>query len=227
MFEDEQNQGEPTVDIFAGTDPAAETQGVPGQPPGPGSGEPLPEIQESKPASKKLVLVAIVVVLVVVVLIAVLVGFWLVRRGEEPVTPTQPVVTTPVVPELLEFSTEPVIAEPEIEPEPIDTDGDGLTDAEEISLGTSPIVADSDDDGLSDFEEVRTWLTDPLLADTDGDGFNDGDEVAGGFDPKRGGGAKLLEDLGGTVGEGDGEALTEDGEAIEEGDEEQDLFPTT
>ncbi len=43
---------------------------------------------------------------------------------------------------------------------PLDTDGDGLTDAEELALGT-----------------------DPLMSDTDGGGVNDGDELANGTDP--------------------------------------------
>ena len=29
----------------------------------------------------------------------------------------------------------------------IDTDGDGLTDAEELELGTDPLIADTDGDG--------------------------------------------------------------------------------
>ncbi|MEM9649526.1 MAG: gliding motility-associated C-terminal domain-containing protein, partial [Bacteroidota bacterium] len=36
----------------------------------------------------------------------------------------------------------------------VDSDGDGLTDGEELSLGTSPNDADTDDDGLTDGEEV-------------------------------------------------------------------------
>jgi len=36
---------------------------------------------------------------------------------------------------------------------------------------------DTDGDGLSDADESYSWDTDPQLADTDGDGFNDGDEV--------------------------------------------------
>ena len=48
------------------------------------------------------------------------------------------------------------------EPEPtIDTDGDGLTDAEETALGTDPNVADTDGDGFSDGQEVAA-KTDPL-----------------------------------------------------------------
>ncbi|MGC6503828.1 MAG: FecR domain-containing protein [Parvibaculales bacterium] len=54
-----------------------------------------------------------------------------------------------------------------------DDDNDGLSDEEEIELGTSPVVADTDDDGLSDFAEA-TWLTNPLNPDTDEDGIVDG-----------------------------------------------------
>jgi hypothetical protein len=45
-----------------------------------------------------------------------------------------------------------------------DTDGDGLTDEEEINLyGTSPYLADTDGDGVSDREEIERG-TDPLCA---------------------------------------------------------------
>ncbi len=58
-----------------------------------------------------------------------------------------------------------------------DDDEDGLTNAQEARLGTDPNVADTDGDGLSDGEEVRRYRTDPLRGDTDGDGLSDGDEV--------------------------------------------------
>lgn len=64
-----------------------------------------------------------------------------------------------------------------------DCDGDGVSNLEEIELGTDPQVLDSDDDGLADGEEVNTYLTDPLLEDTDGDGLTDGFEVRYGLDP--------------------------------------------
>ena len=46
---------------------------------------------------------------------------------------------------------------------PVDSDSDGLTDAEELALGTNPNLADSDGDGLSDGLEVTlgTTPTDP------------------------------------------------------------------
>ncbi|MBF9649676.1 hypothetical protein, partial [Streptococcus pseudopneumoniae] len=36
-----------------------------------------------------------------------------------------------------------------------DTDGDGLTDKEEVDKGTDPTKADTDGDGLTDKEEVE------------------------------------------------------------------------
>jgi len=57
-----------------------------------------------------------------------------------------------------------------------DLDGDGLTNAAELALGTSADDADSDGDGLEDGAEV-TAGTDPLDSDTDGDGLMDGVET--------------------------------------------------
>ena len=61
----------------------------------------------------------------------------------------------------------------------IDSDGDELSDEEELGLGTDPNNYDTDGDGLSDGSEVRAdgWGTNPLSADTDGDGYTDGDEL--------------------------------------------------
>ena len=91
-----------------------------------------------------------------------------------------------------------------------DTDGDGLSDDEELALGTSPHKIDSDGDGLPDGWETENRLdplsasgdngadgdfdgdhltnlteykigTAPHIPDTDGDGLSDGEE-AGWFD---------------------------------------------
>ncbi len=65
-----------------------------------------------------------------------------------------------------------------------DSDGDGLTDDEEVNVhGTDPALVDSDEDGLGDGDEVNVHGTDPLAFDTDGDEVGDGDEVANGTDP--------------------------------------------
>lgn len=66
-----------------------------------------------------------------------------------------------------------------------DDDGDGLTNGQEILLNTRPDLKDTDGDGLSDFDEVNTYRTDPLNPDTDGDGLKDGEEVQRGTDPLR------------------------------------------
>lgn len=72
-----------------------------------------------------------------------------------------------------------------------DTDQDGLTDAEETSLGANPRLVDSDGDGLSDWEEVKVWGTKPLTADSDNDTYPDGEEVQNGYNPN--GPGKLLD----------------------------------
>ncbi len=64
-----------------------------------------------------------------------------------------------------------------------DSDGDGLTNGEEIELGTYPASDDSDGDGLADGDEHVTVGTDPMNYDTDEDGASDGWEVEHGYDP--------------------------------------------
>lgn len=58
-----------------------------------------------------------------------------------------------------------------------DDDGDGLTNARELELGTDLNNPDTDGDGLSDGEEVMVWGTNPTLRDTDGDTLSDGQEA--------------------------------------------------
>jgi hypothetical protein len=73
-----------------------------------------------------------------------------------------------------------------------DTDGDGLTDAQEVNLThTNPKLADSnsngisdalddqDSDGLTNLAEITQHGTDPINADTDNDGVTDVEENAG------------------------------------------------
>ncbi len=67
----------------------------------------------------------------------------------------------------------------------IDTDGDGLSDHQEVSIRYNqpdPTLADTDDDGLDDLQE-SLFGTNHQLQDTDGDGIFDGDEVENGTDP--------------------------------------------
>ena len=64
-----------------------------------------------------------------------------------------------------------------------DYDEDGLTNANELRSGTDLTKRDTDHDGLTDGEEVNTYFTDPTAPDTDGDGLPDGDEIVLGLDP--------------------------------------------
>lgn len=83
-------------------------------------------------------------------------------------------------------NTDPLIADTEktgIKDSDKDADGDRLTNAEEIKLGTSPSMTDTDEDGLSDYDEVKKHKTDPLKADTDNDGISDLGEVKLGLNP--------------------------------------------
>ncbi|MCD6461601.1 MAG: hypothetical protein J7L61_02540, partial [Thermoplasmata archaeon] len=58
----------------------------------------------------------------------------------------------------------------------VDTDFDGLSDAEEVEAGTDPLDPDTDGDMLADGREIGEG-TDPLDPDTDDDGLLDGWEV--------------------------------------------------
>jgi hypothetical protein len=65
---------------------------------------------------------------------------------------------------------------------PRDTDGDGLSDAQERKLGTNPRSKDTDRDGIQDHVETLDPKTDPRKADTDGDGLSDFAEMSLGLD---------------------------------------------
>ncbi len=65
-----------------------------------------------------------------------------------------------------------------------DTDGDGLSDGDEVKIyKTNPLKVDTDGDGLTDFDEVMKYKTSPIKPDTDGDGLLDGAEIARKTDP--------------------------------------------
>jgi len=66
-----------------------------------------------------------------------------------------------------------------------DMDNDGLTNLQEFEYGTNPFCIDTDGDGLTDYEEIFIYGTDPLNPDTDGDGLPDGLEIFYGMDPNK------------------------------------------
>ncbi len=78
----------------------------------------------------------------------------------------------------------------------LDSDGDGLPDVYEITLGTDINNVDSDDDGLTDYQEVYITGTDPTKydsvtegvsdadSDSDGDGLSNAQEIELGTDPQ-------------------------------------------
>ena len=88
-----------------------------------------------------------------------------------------------------------------LDPNDSDTDGDGLSDYEEVAYDVSAIYynpydpntgtgtdlnaksKDTDADGLEDFAEINTYGTNPISADTDGDGMSDGYERTYGLNP--------------------------------------------
>lgn len=210
MFED-QPAKEPE-DIFSSTDPSAGQGGAitptqPGQIPPPASVPAAAPGAPSAAPNKKLLVVAIIIVIAVIGIIAVLIGLWMVRSSSgpngQPAAPAAPAGTTDTSPQpgtsfpatgQLGQDAQPAETVTPLQEEPVqpvDTDGDGLTDEEEAALGTDPNIADTDGDGLNDAEEVRVWQTDPLNEDTDQDGFTDGSEVANGYDPNQVGGILL------------------------------------
>jgi hypothetical protein len=88
----------------------------------------------------------------------------------------------------------------------LDDDNDGLSDTEELAIGTNPLSADTDNDGLTDSDEIKKTTNprdndtdkdgvfdgaDPFpldnmrKADSDGDGIADEDELKAGLDPNK------------------------------------------
>jgi len=58
-----------------------------------------------------------------------------------------------------------------------DSDGDQLSDMDEMRYGTSYLNSDSDGDGLSDYAEIKVHFTNPNNADTNGNGVPDAEDV--------------------------------------------------
>ncbi len=100
--------------------------------------------------------------------------------GEATSTPItiEPIATSTAT------STEPIATSTPVQADPgLDSDSDALSDIEEQMLGTNITAADTDGDGLSDYEEVKVYNSNPLLVDTDGDTYSDLEEVRNGYNP--------------------------------------------
>ena len=154
---------------------------------------------------------AIVLITLIVFIVAIIfcVWFFFVREDTGTAANTQvteqPLTTVSSSPSA---TIEPTPAGSLVSQQNVDTDGDGLTDAEEQQLGTDQLKADTDGDGYTDKQEIdsgydpltvggkldsdrdgladpdeKCWGTDAHNPDTDGDGYLDGQEVVNGFDP--------------------------------------------
>ncbi len=134
------------------------------------------------PAPRRRGWLIMIVVVLFVLLLAAGAWYWWSNRTASEVTPPaqnteaestgQPSNSTPPANQAAEVpATNP------------DSDGDGLTDNEELSMGTSTTNPDSDGDGLFDGEEARIYATNPLSFDSDGDGYGDGEEIRSGYNP--------------------------------------------
>ena len=64
-----------------------------------------------------------------------------------------------------------------------DEDNDGLTNLDEFNAGSDIRLIDTDGDTLSDGDEVNVYLTNPASRDTDGDFVNDEWEIQHSLDP--------------------------------------------
>lgn len=195
MFDEQEKK--PVEDMFDGlaspTPPARPNNGSPIM--SPPSARPMPEpaLETYVAPRSRHLLKAILILVVVIVLVggAAFAAWRIMSQTSNPGSVVQSVPSDSVV------STPPVITEPAATtPSPhqpatppanqasfLDSDGDGLTNAEELSAGTLSNKPDTDSDGLGDREELKVYGTDPLKADTDGDGYSDGMEVSGGYNP--------------------------------------------
>lgn len=188
-------------DIFSDTESSVMTSATPSSA-APGTTY-SPYTSSTRPgmSRKTMILVVGAVVALIGIIGAAILIYTIVKKTSEPTTQTttpttvqQPVttppVTAPVSPEPIpnptpsEPSTTPPAQDGEATTTPAaDRDGDGLTDAEELTFNTNPDLPDTDNDGLTDREEVKVYKTDPRNADTDADGYLDGQEVKGGYNP--------------------------------------------
>ncbi|MCK4355242.1 hypothetical protein KAW43_02785 [Candidatus Parcubacteria bacterium] len=108
-----------------------------------------------------------------------------------------------------------------LDPKNPDTDGDGLSDGDEMSeYHTNPTEKDTDNDGLTDYQEIKIYHTNPQKPDTDGDGILDGKEIRSGSNALSGDRDKdgLLDEIEKKIGTNINKKDT-DGDGMTDGDE--------
>lgn len=122
---------------------------------------------------------------ILVVVLALVIGggytVWKSRGGNSTPSTTNTTTNTSGTPRTTNSSS---VSQQVTIPVATDLDKDGLLDPREAELKTNPKLADSDGDQVSDFDEVEIYATDPLKQDTDGDGYPDGEELRSGNNPK-------------------------------------------
>jgi len=114
-------------------------------------------------------------------------AFWSIEIGfvfgDNPV-PTARAITSQPIPQTTEQSHASAQTQETKTEANYDSDGDGLSDADEkLVYFTNPVMVDSDGDGLSDREEIEIYGTDPNHLDSDSGGLRDGAEVRRGANP--------------------------------------------
>jgi hypothetical protein len=108
-----------------------------------------------------------------IILILIVVG----GCGKKPTNSDIPVVTSSVDTVTRDVET------PKVERFPDDLDRDGIDNETERQMGLSETEFDTDGDGLSDWQEIHVFKTDPTKIDTDGDGYSDAEEILNGYNP--------------------------------------------
>jgi hypothetical protein len=145
-------------------------------------------------SSKKLIVAGIVLIFVIIITASFL-AYDIIQSQRQrqaalpsPVPPSVEIIED--IPPALPIET--IVEEPEEEPDD-ENDTDETEEEEPIEEDEEEKLAvslDTDGDGLTDVEEI-IFGTSPTNPDTDGDSYRDGAEVIAGFNPTVGGGSKL------------------------------------
>ena len=121
--------------------------------------------------------IALVLFLIFIILILVLIGLNFFGKQSHKSKEKYSVITNTTNDENSEelYNTGILVDEIELteENKSLDYDDDGLTNEEEKQYGTSMINSDSDGDGLTDYEEIHRYNSDPTKYSTSDDNISD------------------------------------------------------